>query len=465
MPDMARRPTERDIQKRRRRRASSCQADGVEPDASGQGKGGKKKLSKIPKTVLGAKYVRLLEKQVQKLRDEEHQHGNRALFLDDVFIAYLLAFFNPTIRSLRTIEDLSLTPQAQQHLSIQKICKSTLSDFNRLIDPERLQPILTVLRRQLNRKLAGRPTRDRDLQTLLSQTVAVDGTFLPAVADVAWAVANANNHGVTRHRARIDARIDVSTWLPEALVVPDPGESESDSAIRHIQPGKIYIYDRGYTGYALLAAHYDTLSRDSQEDPPSPQSHFVVRYKKPGSNSPSLSDAMDQTLTEEDLQVGVVSDRIGYFDSDSAHQAGVAHLRLREVVIPYEDNGESKTLRLITNLFDVSAATIALLYRYRWQVELFFRWFKSFGNFNHLISHRREGVLAHLYITIIGVMLMYLHTGYRPSKYLFAMLSIVASGGATLEDVIPILRERERRRELDRQSAARRREKKKSECR
>ena len=57
---------------------------------------------------------------------------------------------------------------------------------------------------------------------------------------------------------------------------------------------------------------------------------------------------------------------------------------------------------------------------------------------------------------------MYLHTGYRPSNYMFALLSQVAAGGATLEEIVPILRERERRRKLDRKSAARRRAKKRS---
>src|SRR5688572_29287419 len=95
-----------------------------------------------PETVMGGKYVRLLEKQLQELRAQEAAHGNRALFLDDVFVAYLLAFFNPTIRSLRTIEDFSQTRQAQKHLSITKVCRSTLSDFNRLADPARLQPVL-----------------------------------------------------------------------------------------------------------------------------------------------------------------------------------------------------------------------------------------------------------------------------------------------------------------------------------
>ncbi|MDP6722646.1 MAG: hypothetical protein QGF59_28550 [Pirellulaceae bacterium] len=58
-------------------------------------------------------------------------------------------------------------------------------------------------------------------------------------------------------------------------------------------------------------------------------------------------------------------------------------------------------------------------------MELFFRWFKSIGHLGHLISHSSEGVLTHLYVTIIAVLLMYLHTGYRPSKYIFALLSQV----------------------------------------
>ena len=94
-----------------------------------------------PEKVIGGKYVRLLEKQLQALRAEE-AHGNRKLFLDDVFVSYLLAFFNPIIRSLRTLEDFSQTQQAQKHLSVDKICKSTLSDFNRVIDPQRLVPIM-----------------------------------------------------------------------------------------------------------------------------------------------------------------------------------------------------------------------------------------------------------------------------------------------------------------------------------
>ena len=76
---------------------------------------------------------------------------------------------------------------------------------------------------------------------------------------------------------------------------------------------------------------------------------------------------------------------------------------------------------------------------------------------DHLISHNREGVLLNFYVTVIGVTLMYLHMGHRPSKYLFLMMGMVANGSATLEEVMPILRERERQCKMQRDRVARKR--------
>jgi hypothetical protein len=411
-------------------------------------------LPEWPEQVLGRKYVRMLQKHLEALR-AENPHGNQALFLDDVFVAYLLAFHNPTLRTLRTIEDFSRTRQAQNHLTIRKICKSTLSDFNQLCQPERLEPILKTLRSELARKTATQSTSDTpdDLQALLERTVAVDGTFLPALADVCWAVMSSNQHQqAVNYRARIDARVHVTTWIPEAIVVPAPQQSEADCASEHLQPGQIYLYDRGYQSFSLIRAHFE-------DDPTAPaKSHFVMRFRPEGGNSPEIPTWESHELTSADTEAGVLSDRTGSFDSPNARRAGLAEYPLREVVIASEENGQTTQLRLITNLLDVPAHVIGLLYQQRWQVELFFRWIKTIANFNHLISHTRQGMLLQMYTTIIGVMLMYLHTGYRPSKYLFALLS----SGASLDDLLPILRERERRCALDRESARRRAAKKRA---
>ena len=64
-----------------------------------------------PEPVVGGKYVRHLDGLLRALRPGD-AHGNRRLHLDDVLACYLLAFFNPALRSLRTVEDFSRTRQA-----------------------------------------------------------------------------------------------------------------------------------------------------------------------------------------------------------------------------------------------------------------------------------------------------------------------------------------------------------------
>lgn len=397
-----------------------------------------------PEQVIGGKYVKQLQGYVDGLRESD-PHGNRKLFLDDVFVTYLLAFFNPTLRSLRTIEDFSQSRQAQRHLSTTKICRSTLSDFNRLVDPERLTPILAALRPHVAAQRTA-SSGEGPLAELLAQTVAVDGTFLPALAETTWAVRSLNQTDSTRFRARLDAQLSVSDGIPEAIVVPEPGQGESAAAALRVVPGKLYLYDRGFNGFELISAHYGPDQ--------TPRARFVIRYRQAGSNAPELDEVETLPLADEDRAAGVVSDRIGRFRSTRAH---APTMRLRETIIETSVRGQPQRLRLISNLVEgVSAATIGLLYRQRWQVELFFRWLKCFGNFQHLLSATRAGAQAQFYVVVIAAMLMYLQTGGRPSKYFFSLMSLVA-GGATLQEIMPILQERERQCELARRSAAQRR--------
>jgi hypothetical protein len=407
-----------------------------------------------PEPVQGGKFVEMLGRFAKDLRDGDgNAHGNQKLFLDDVFIVYLLNFFNPSIRTLRTIEDFSQTRQAQKHLDISKISRSTLSDFQKLADPQRLQPVLDALKAELARKCAG-GRMPADLVALHKHIKAVDGTFFSALADVAWAVQSRNQRVGERFRARVDWHVSIDTWLPEVVVVPDPGESEADSAARHVTPGTIAIYDRAYGSFDLIAAHYN---RGDDPSATTPRAEFVIRLKAVGTGSIAFCAEEDRPLDDDAKAAKVVSDRIGTVPGlESRHKLGV---KLREVVLTAPDG---KEVRLLTNLLGVSAKVIALLYLHRWQIELFFRWLKCYAKFDHLISHSREGVLLNFYVVTIGVTLMSLHTNSRPSKYALILMGTAVAQGASLDEISPILKERERQSERDRQSAARRRAKKKA---
>lgn len=403
-----------------------------------------------PEKVEGGRLVQELQRFVGSLRDE-NAHGNRGLFLDDVFVVYLLAFFNPTLRTLRTIEDFSQTVQAQRHLTVRRICRSTLSDFHKLADPQRLQPILTALRSAVTRKFPA-SRQPADLTGLLKQIVAVDGTFFSAAADVAWAVGMRNQHTL-RHRARVDVQLDVGTWLPEVIAIPEPSQSEPERAATTIQPGAIHVYDRNYGSFTLIAAHYE----EGPDQQLVARAEFVLRAKE---NHLHFQSTETRALEDAQRAVGITSDQIGYLTGSKCREA--PHVKLREIVIALP---EGDTVRLLTNLLELPAEVIGTIYKSRWGIELFFRWLKCYAHFDHLISHSRQGLLLNFYVVIIGVLLMYLHTGGRPSKYALLLLAQVAQHGGSLESILPILRERERQCEVARQSAARRRAKKKAESR
>ncbi|MGD0656347.1 MAG: IS4 family transposase [Thermoguttaceae bacterium] len=395
-------------------------------------------LPNWPEQITGGKYVRMLEKYAHCLRETD-AHGNRQLFLDDVVVAHLLAFFNPTLRSLRTIEDFSQTRQAQRHLSVRRLCKSTLSDFHRVADPTLLAPIIDRLKAIAAAK-GLRPT-PAGLPETLGQVLAVDGSFFTVAADVAWAVAHRTNRGEKRACVRLDMHIDAATWLPQIVAVSGGETSEAQSAAAAITPGAVHVYDRGIFSF-------DLLERQQRS-----KAFFVHRLREPGRRCPKFSGETACPLTLKDMEAGVQSDTLGRM-AGSEHRAA-PDIVLREVIVqsPDEPGG---VVRLLTNLMEVEAWAIALLYRYRWQVELFFRWLKCFANFAHLISESREGVWLSFYVAVIGVLLMYLHTGAKPSKYAFSLLGLVACGASTLEEIAPILAERERRIALEVARRARR---------
>src|SRR5438552_15633452 len=73
------------------------------------------------------------------------RHGNVRLELTDALIVMLAAFFNPTVRSLRLIEQLSQIPWVKEQLRVDRVCRSTLSDAFERFEPEQLLPLIQAL--------------------------------------------------------------------------------------------------------------------------------------------------------------------------------------------------------------------------------------------------------------------------------------------------------------------------------
>ena len=88
---------------------------------------------------------------------------------------------------------------------------------------------------------------------------------------------------------------------------------------------------------------------------------------------------------------------------------------------------------------EMEAELIALIYRYRWQVELFFKWFKSILGCRHLMAESPDGVAIQIYSALIAALMLQLLTGKRPGKRAMELMRLYLMGYAELNEVITLL--------------------------
>ena len=99
---------------------------------------------------------------------------------------------------------------------------------------------------------------------------------------------------------------------------------------------------------------------------------------------------------------------------------------------------DGKELLLATDL-EIEAELIALIYRYRWQIELFFKWMKSILGNRHLMAESPAGVAIQTYSALIAALMLQLLTGKRPTKRAMELIRFYLMGHAELEEVITLL--------------------------
>lgn len=90
----------------------------------------------------------------------------------------------------------------------------------------------------------------------------------------------------------------------------------------------------------------------------------------------------------------------------------------------------------VTHRLDLDADLLALAYRYRWTVDLFFRWVKCLLGCRHLLSHSENGVHLQVSMALIASLLISRWVGRAPPKRPYELLCFYLSGWATMTEVL-----------------------------
>jgi hypothetical protein len=100
---------------------------------------------------------------------------------------------------------------------------------------------------------------------------------------------------------------------------------------------------------------------------------------------------------------------------------------------------DDKELLIVTDL-EMEAELISLIYRYRWQVELFFKWLKCILKCRHLLAESERGVAIQIYTALIAALLLQGLTGKRPSKRQMEMIQLHLTGYLSLDELMAALK-------------------------
>src|SRR5207244_4709702 len=163
----------------------------------------------------------------------------------------LLYFFNPVVTSLRGLQQTTTLANVQACVWVNQTSLSTRSEAADVFDATRLHEVLTTLGAQL------RPHLPLAEQAALAQLTAVDGSLLPALPRMAWALWQDDQH----RAAKMHVAFAVLRQGPVDVTVTAGNGSERAEWRRLVQPGGFSVVDRGYVDYSLFQELHDLPCR------------------------------------------------------------------------------------------------------------------------------------------------------------------------------------------------------------
>jgi hypothetical protein len=402
---------------------------------------GRRKKDKIQsRDIGGLRYFDQLAPLLARLHEvgcQRDKAGNRKLHYDQYCLLILLYLFNPAVTSLRSLQQASELAKVQKRLGCPRAALGSLSEAATVFEPERLQEIIAELGAEL--KPLGRDARLKDIQATLQ---LVDGTLitaLPKLMEASWRKAQTGNGLV---KWRLHTHFEVDRHVPTRIeVTPDGGGENDERAVleRTIEADRLYVTDRGYAKFTLFNRIVAA------------QSSYVCRLR----DNSAYEVLEERPLSTADRAAGVLSDQIVRFTSGKTAARPDHPIRLVCIATtPHTSRGKYRggstgvssdgVLRIATNLLDPPAEIIGLIYRFRWTIEIFFRFFKHVLGCRHLLSHDRNGIEIQAYCAIIACMLISLTTGRKPSLRTYEMICFYFCGLASEEELLAHLAKLER---------------------
>lgn len=184
---------------------------------------------------------------------------------------------------------------------------------------------------------------------------------------------------------KLHTLLDVKTDIPAFNIITDAKVHDSKVMDRiPYEPGAYYIFDRAYMNTEQLYSIHQK------------ESFFVVREKR------KMKFTVEHDRNYNKPETGVMADQIILFEGVNPKKQ--YPIPIRRVV--YYDKEGNRTFVFYTNNMEITPEDVALLYKYRWRVELFYKWLKQHLRVKEFYGTSENAVKIQIYCAIIAYCLV-----------------------------------------------------------
>lgn len=217
----------------------------------------------------------------------------------------------------------------------------------------------------------------------LGDLISIDGSLINAVLSMHWADYRKNSKKAKGHFG-----FNINQGIPTKIFLTKGNGAERPFVSQILKPGQTGVMDRGYQEHNS----FDQLQEEGK--------HFVCRIK-----FSTKKNVIKENPINKDSNV--------FYDSIvTLGKAKNAQTKKPVRVVGYRVEGVDYFVA--TDRFDLNAENIALIYKLRWRIETFFKWWKQHLNVYHLIARSEYGLMVQLLAGLITYLLMSI---YCKNKY------------------------------------------------
>lgn len=330
--------------------------------------------------------------------------------------------------------------------SLQNLCKSLLLLENKLLymGIDKLPPISTLSDANINRNsdVFGDIYQHlyQHYENYLSdscfslplngelnkaQVKLFDATTITLFVDVFKGVGRNPINGKRKGGLKVQAQMPLSGFVPDLITITQGSCNDKNFLGQLIpSPGTIYVFDKGYVNFTVFnkwTAH---------------GVYFVTRLNENAAYDIIESKTHD---IEEHTAGGIIRDEIIELKLADSDQ----HLRAR--LITYKDPLTGNVLKFLTNMFEYQAATITLLYKNRWSMEVFFKRLKQNFELSYFYSDSPEGIKTQIWIVLIAHLLFtIIHKQIKECEQFTTLISMASNNLGSYVCLISLLNMREK---------------------